>query len=535
MLANLETLEPFHAIEAQVIDLTTSQKLLALGEHGSILPLEEFPYITTTGQQPFLGSPTPEEGLELTCDETDFYLHGSTPDIHGVSVDMIPFYVDSSEGDKDRNNDHAMVVALDKLRLVVIVGIPHIREDVNHVRGVVGIKNGLWLLWKETVDLKVIHSCDYAIQTLIHSRPPQVKWLCSFIHGVPERQFSSTVKDLKALLQPLTNVLPRGQKLIFKGKVLTDVATLGSSEIANGSKIMLMASQGLHQADGFITKASTTVSMSRIAVVNADRTGRDSGEKTIEKERLLRWKATGIVALNEMQLKAIPDELWTFAPSIRTLDLRKNAICEIPTKIGSLSSIKRLFLNENDLMDECICWEGVTSLKSLALLFLSQNYLTVLPSSLGALTSLKQLEIANNKLTGLPAEIGHLTQLETLKANNNRIASLPLSIGNCKSLYEINLSSNLLVDLPDTLGNLKKLTTFHLRNNGLKSLPSTLFKMCSELSTLDLHGTEITNDLLRTFEGWEDFDERRRSRVQKQLEFKIGCSDRFDEGADMNY
>lgn len=26
-----------------------------------------------------------------------------------------------------------------------------------------------------------------------------------------------TVKDLKSLLQPITNVLPRGQKLIFKG------------------------------------------------------------------------------------------------------------------------------------------------------------------------------------------------------------------------------------------------------------------------------------------------------------------------------
>ena len=36
-----------------------------------------------------------------------------------------------------------------------------------------------------------------------------------------------------------------------------------------------------------------------------------------------------------------------------------------------------------------------------------------------------------------------------------------------------------------------------LRNNGLKSLPPTLFKMCYQLSTLDLHGTEITNDFLR--------------------------------------
>lgn len=37
----------------------------------------------------------------------------------------------------------------------------------------------------------------------------------------------------------------------------------------------------------------------------------------------------------------------------------------------------------------------------------------------------------------------------------------------------------------------------HLSNNGLKSLPSTLFKMCSQLCTLDLHGTEITMDVLR--------------------------------------
>lgn len=28
----------------------------------------------------------------------------------------------------------------------------------------------------------------------------------------------STIKDLKILLQPLTNVLPRGQKLIFSGE-----------------------------------------------------------------------------------------------------------------------------------------------------------------------------------------------------------------------------------------------------------------------------------------------------------------------------
>lgn len=37
----------------------------------------------------------------------------------------------------------------------------------------------------------------------------------------------------------------------------------------------------------------------------------------------------------------------------------------------------------------------------------------------------------------------------------------------------------------------------HLDNNGLKTLPSTLLKNCTQLSTLDLHGTEITMDILR--------------------------------------
>ncbi|KAJ8535618.1 hypothetical protein K7X08_023338 [Anisodus acutangulus] len=73
----------------------------------------------------------------------------------------------------------------------------------------------------------------------------------------------STVKHLKSLLQPLTNVLSRGQKLIFKGKVLVDEMTLKSSKVVNGAKIMLMASQGLHQG-------GTSVSCEAIARVRLE-------------------------------------------------------------------------------------------------------------------------------------------------------------------------------------------------------------------------------------------------------------------------
>lgn len=56
-----------------------------------------------------------------------------------------------------------------------------------------------------------------------------------------------TINEVKSLLQPLTNVLVRGQKLISKGKILTDNSSLKDLDVLNGAKMMLMASQGLHQ------------------------------------------------------------------------------------------------------------------------------------------------------------------------------------------------------------------------------------------------------------------------------------------------
>ncbi|WOK93671.1 plant intracellular Ras-group-related LRR protein 8 [Canna indica] len=342
----------------------------------------------------------------------------------------------------------------------------------------------------------------------------------------------ATVADLKFLLQSLTNVLPRGQTLIFKGKILTDKDSLKSMRVTNGSKLMLIASQGVHQGDGPITKDSTSQATNPRRILDANQPYISRTKTVIEKSRSERWKLTGVVALSENNLEAVPEEVWSCGHSIRVLDVSNNLIREVPTKVGYLKSLNKLLLNANNITDESINWEGLSSLKSLTVLSLNQNYLTMLPSAVGTLTSLCQLHIANNKITSLPDEIGLLNQLRILKVANNRLSLIPSSIGSCRSLLEIDLSCNLIKDLPETVGNLHDLKVLILRNNGLKSLPPALFKMCSQLSTLDLHGTQITNDVLRQVEGWEDFDERRRSKHQKQLDFRVGSSGMFDEGAD---
>ncbi|KAM1602244.1 hypothetical protein ACFX1Z_028978 [Malus domestica] len=340
----------------------------------------------------------------------------------------------------------------------------------------------------------------------------------------------STIEDLKALLQPLTNVLPRGQKLICKGKLLVDGMTLKESEVRDGAKIMLMASQGLHQGDGPILKQAQTRPISRFRIV--DTLGKEKTEVPVDKNRLDRWKATGVIGLSDYNLKAIPDEVWASGTSARVIELSNNSIRDVPSKIGCLNSLQKLLLAANDIVDDSISWEGIVSLKYLTVLSLEQNHLTMLPSSLGLLTSLRQLNVAKNKVSSLPNEIGLLTKLEVLKANNNRISIIPTCIGDCNALIEVDVSSNLLSELPETMGNLNNLKSLYLSNNGLKALPSALFKMCLQLTTLDLHNTEITVDVLRQFEGWESFDERRRLKHQKQLDFRVVNSGAFDEGAD---
>ncbi|KAI5674956.1 hypothetical protein M9H77_05906 [Catharanthus roseus] len=324
-----------------------------------------------------------------------------------------------------------------------------------------------------------------------------------------------TVKEFKNFLIRLTNDFPRGQKLIFKGRVLMNVMPLRSSGIVDGSKVMLMGTEPLrrHQRDSPIRKE--TLLRLRKRHREAERCMPEPLRPSIDTfwEHHDRWMLTAIIGLAENNLESIPEEIWIIGGGV--LDFGHNLIKECPARIAQLTGLKHLVLDGNDISDETISWEALASLKYLSILSLNQNHLQTLPSAaLGAMTSLKKLKVGNNELQCLPAEIGLLSKLEVLKANNNRLHVVPESIGGCVSLVELDLSSNLLVELPETIGKLKYLQALYLSNNGLRSLPSCLFKMCSRISILDLHGTEITTDILRQIDGWEEFEARRRLKRQ---------------------
>jgi len=104
-------------------------------------------------------------------------------------------------------------------------------------------------------------------------------------------------------------------------------------------------------------------------------------------------------------------------------------IGEIPTEIGKLSNLHRLWLSNNQLTGEIPAEIG--KLTNLQWLYLNNNQLTgEIPAEIGKLSNLQVLYLYNNQLTGeIPTEIGKLSNLQHLLLYNNQLT--------CEILTEI--------------------------------------------------------------------------------------------------
>ncbi|GBG31317.1 Leucine-rich repeat-containing protein 1 [Hondaea fermentalgiana] len=164
---------------------------------------------------------------------------------------------------------------------------------------------------------------------------------------------------------------------------------------------------------------------------------------------------------------------------------------------------------------------ALSSLTSLTYLFINNNELMDLPSSIGALTKLQKLYVevteagralwlqdmykhtherkhANNshshynQLTSLPDSFSGLSELTTLclqemykhtderkHANNsnpqsNLLTALPESISGLTELTTLSSQSNQLTSLPDSISGLSELYNLEINDNKLTELPSSI-------------------------------------------------------------
>ena len=120
-------------------------------------------------------------------------------------------------------------------------------------------------------------------------------------------------------------------------------------------------------------------------------------------------------------------------------------------------------------------------MKQLTDLSLAKNRLNgTIPSSMEDLTNLSFLWIYNNTLSGVISSIGTLINLQQVSLSDNLfVGAIPDSFGNLTQLVKLDLYNNALTgSLPDSLGNIAQLVKLNLYNNGLTgSLPDSFVSL----------------------------------------------------------
>ena len=170
------------------------------------------------------------------------------------------------------------------------------------------------------------------------------------------------------------------------------------------------------------------------------------------------------------------------------LDLRSNALVDLPDELAELRSLKVVRLNYNKLehlpkvltrlkrmtrleMGGCLLREvdeTVGSLPgSLRDLDLSGNRIQTVHPAMAELRKLTYLNLENNMLVGLPEEMGEMENLSVLDLSNNQLATLPDTFGGLRGLTRIEVNNKLTM-LPPSMGHLTNLKDFDCRYNELK-------------------------------------------------------------------
>lgn len=165
----------------------------------------------------------------------------------------------------------------------------------------------------------------------------------------------------------------------------------------------------------------------------------------------------------QRNLQNFPASMDTLA-NLSELDFSRNSLPRVPECLYNIPNLKRLNLSENEITELS---SGVEFWQKLEILNLSRNQLIALPAALCKLSSLRRLYVNDNRLDfeGIPSGIGKLCSLEVFSAANNHLEMVPEGLCRCGALKKLNLSYNRLITLPDAIHLLTDLDQLDLRNN----------------------------------------------------------------------
>lgn len=201
------------------------------------------------------------------------------------------------------------------------------------------------------------------------------------------------------------------------------------------------------------------------------------------------------------------DENKKLKESILSISLKDVVLREIPTNLGSLTSLVELSLSQCSL-ERLPDWLG--TMTQILELDLSKNRIKVLPRTFNLLKNLKNLDLSGNLLTFIPNSIvrgwKNLTVLDIsfnnikhlspeffelrglfkLIAKSNAISSMEIPPHPECAIYELNLTNNEIKQLPENFESLE-ITYLDLSYNQLETIPPEVVSL-KGLISLNLCG-----------------------------------------------
>lgn len=307
--------------------------------------------------------------------------------------------------------------------------------------------------------------------------------------------------------------------------------------------MMVVASAGGGERRRVAGGASRGVEAARAA--RAEKSAREEARREVNgsssssiEARKTAWASTGIVGMRNAGATEMDDAVFELGERVRVVDAAGNALTSVPAAIARLTNLTRLTLRENALRGDGVPWSSFASLRALTFLDLSGNRVDSVPADAALeCASLRTLSLARCGLSKrLPeAFFRSLRKLRHVSVAENALETLPAFDEN-EQLEIVDASRNKHIRrIPDSYAKLTHLQSLDVSGNSIDAdgVPAALLRDATSLTELSLRDNPLTLESLRTRDGWDAFDARRKKRADKALESRVMLGQNvFDEGAD---
>ncbi|TDH14148.1 hypothetical protein EPR50_G00041400 [Perca flavescens] len=181
----------------------------------------------------------------------------------------------------------------------------------------------------------------------------------------------------------------------------------------------------------------------------------------------------------------------TIPSRVKYLYLQNNAITAVSdSALVNATNLVWLMMHHNQLTSDAIGKKAFMQLQGLERLYLQHNNLTGFPSNLPR--TLRDLRINHNKIEKVTAaDLEGMDNLTILYLHDNAVTDMGTSLKALKSLTLLDISSNKLTKVPEALP--ENLHQLYLESNSIDSLPDGFLGRFTQLQYVRMAHNQLTD------------------------------------------